>query len=219
MDITGADSFMAIFGFKRVQSPYLIEVHEDIIVRRKYNPEYGDDRICQCGHPYYRHFDSYDDNNPVGCKYCECDNFVEEKKMDSSVKMVVACSDDIERTFKKLIEEDGSTTTLDVKNDLRARGYWVKQSEVSTVLDAIVSTDDSYTYDIDRNHRIYSKNSAPLPSFIGKPKAVQKQGTWKCSAPGVPVDAYYSNMTRNQARYRFSLEHDTPYVGVRATAN
>lgn len=45
---------------------------------RKYNPSYGDDRLCKCGHPYYRHFDSYDDNAPVGCKYCDCHTFEEK---------------------------------------------------------------------------------------------------------------------------------------------
>ena len=43
----------------------------------RYNPEYGDDRICKCGHQYYRHFDSYENNSPVGCKYCECTDFEE----------------------------------------------------------------------------------------------------------------------------------------------
>jgi hypothetical protein len=43
-----------------------------------YNPKYGDDRICKCGHPYYRHFDSYSDMETVGCKYCSCYIFIEE---------------------------------------------------------------------------------------------------------------------------------------------
>jgi hypothetical protein len=42
-----------------------------------YNPHYGDDRICKCGHSYTRHFDSYENNEPVGCKYCACHTFVE----------------------------------------------------------------------------------------------------------------------------------------------
>lgn len=41
----------------------------------KYNTNYGDDIECKCGHPYYRHFDTYDDNNPCGCKYCQCYHF------------------------------------------------------------------------------------------------------------------------------------------------
>lgn len=56
------------------EKPYLVEVVEIY----KYNPCYGDDRICKCGHPYYRHFDSYDNNAPVGCKYCDCCTFEEK---------------------------------------------------------------------------------------------------------------------------------------------
>jgi hypothetical protein len=40
-----------------------------------YDPNFGDDKVCQCGHPYYRHFDTYEDMYPVGCKYCGCDRF------------------------------------------------------------------------------------------------------------------------------------------------
>lgn len=30
------------------------------------------DEECQCGHRYERHFDTYEDMAPVGCKYCDC---------------------------------------------------------------------------------------------------------------------------------------------------
>ena len=43
-----------------------------------YDPNFGDDRECACGHSYYRHFDSYEDMSPVGCKYCECRRFREK---------------------------------------------------------------------------------------------------------------------------------------------
>jgi hypothetical protein len=43
----------------------------------QYNRIYGDDRICKCGHPYYRHFDTYEDMEAVGCKYCFCGEFEE----------------------------------------------------------------------------------------------------------------------------------------------
>lgn len=42
-----------------------------------YNDEFGDDKVCACGHVYYRHFDSYDDMFPIGCKYCPCGEFHE----------------------------------------------------------------------------------------------------------------------------------------------
>ena len=55
--------------------PYITT--ERIIVERKYNPEYGDNRVCKCGHPYHRHFDSYEDMQACGCKYCGCYTFEE----------------------------------------------------------------------------------------------------------------------------------------------
>lgn len=48
-------------------------------IEYQYNPAYGDDRVCACGHEYYRHFDTYDDMYPVGCKYCRCDTFIEQE--------------------------------------------------------------------------------------------------------------------------------------------
>jgi len=44
-----------------------------------YNPKYGDDRICECGHSYYRHFDPFENMRNVGCKYCGCFEFKERK--------------------------------------------------------------------------------------------------------------------------------------------
>lgn len=51
---------------------------EEPYIKNGYNPDYGDDRICICGHEYYRHFDPYEEMEPVGCKYCECYEFKEK---------------------------------------------------------------------------------------------------------------------------------------------
>lgn len=55
--------------------PYLEVV--TIETEKRYNPNYGDDRMCKCGHSYYRHFDSYEQMEAIGCKYCECYDFEE----------------------------------------------------------------------------------------------------------------------------------------------
>lgn len=62
------------------QPPYLVT--KKIIVQRffAYNPEYGDGRVCRCGHPYYRHFDTYENMADIGCKYCNCGKFKENKE-------------------------------------------------------------------------------------------------------------------------------------------
>ncbi len=45
---------------------------------RMWQPGYNQEALCSnCKHMYYRHFDSYEDMEPVGCKYCECPVFVE----------------------------------------------------------------------------------------------------------------------------------------------
>lgn len=55
--------------------PYLETRLEVIGVLKEYNPNYGDNKKCKCGHSYYRHFDSYAGMTPVGCKYCSCEEF------------------------------------------------------------------------------------------------------------------------------------------------
>ena len=59
------------------KEPYLSE--EVCHVEKCYNPNYGDERLCKCGHSYYRHFDTYENMAPVGCKYCRCYEFEEEE--------------------------------------------------------------------------------------------------------------------------------------------
>ena len=46
---------------------------------RLYNPKYGDNRVCVCGHVYDRHFDPFEEpeDAAVGCKYCSCYTFIE----------------------------------------------------------------------------------------------------------------------------------------------
>lgn len=57
--------------------PYLRK--ETVVVSHEFNPKFGDEKLCQCGHEYYRHFDSSDHMSDVGCKYCPCDTFEEIK--------------------------------------------------------------------------------------------------------------------------------------------
>jgi hypothetical protein len=60
-----------------VQVPYIKKVVTE--TKYVYNSEYGDERICECDHPYYRHFDTYEGMLRTGCKYCGCDDFKEKE--------------------------------------------------------------------------------------------------------------------------------------------
>lgn len=63
---------------KKGNRPYLID-SINVRVEYKYNPDFGDDKECECGHPYYRHFDTYENMSIAGCKYCFCGEFVEKR--------------------------------------------------------------------------------------------------------------------------------------------
>lgn len=69
------------------KGPYIVTF--SVNVHKEYNPHFGDDRECQCGHSYYRHFDSYEGMEACGCKYCGCYHFelaqseIREDKLNS----------------------------------------------------------------------------------------------------------------------------------------
>jgi hypothetical protein len=72
---TKADLVRASYRKPGTDDPYKEIVLEVLGVLKEYNPDFGDGKICECGHTYYRHFDTYDGMAPVGCKYCGCDEF------------------------------------------------------------------------------------------------------------------------------------------------
>lgn len=96
------------------EKPYLNE---------KYNPQYGDDRICKCGHSYIRHFDSYEDFEPTGCKYCHCDKFEEMteddvlKNASDETKNLINIAKEIRSKKYCMLE---ITTSKDVDDDFLA---------------------------------------------------------------------------------------------------
>lgn len=47
----------------------------------QWDKERNQDAECVCGHPYYRHFDTYDDMVGIGCKYCMCGRFAYKLKL------------------------------------------------------------------------------------------------------------------------------------------
>ena len=61
---------------------YIIEnLSKDI--NKKCNSHYNqknDGKMCECGHTYYRHFDPHENMSFTGCKYCGCQEFVEQIK-------------------------------------------------------------------------------------------------------------------------------------------
>lgn len=56
--------------------PYVRYEIKRTVYAMGWNSKYDQDAKCVCGHAYYRHFDTYEEMNPVGCKYCDCFTFV-----------------------------------------------------------------------------------------------------------------------------------------------
>jgi hypothetical protein len=98
------------------EKPYIVQFITTAVY--KYNPNYGDDRICQCGHVYYRHFDSWDEMAHVGCKYCWCHDFQEA---DVSPKNIQKMRDEVYAYY----ELDEIAFFLD-KNDSRSIDYLIE---------------------------------------------------------------------------------------------
>lgn len=62
------------------QLPYRTRGITRTLLQHRYNPLYPEDNKCECGHAYYRHFDGYENELPVGCKYCNCYTFKLKKE-------------------------------------------------------------------------------------------------------------------------------------------
>lgn len=62
------------------ENPYLEKTFT--VTSKQYNPNYGDDRICECDHRYIKHFELLDIPIPSPCKLCGCESFNEKKEAE-----------------------------------------------------------------------------------------------------------------------------------------
>jgi hypothetical protein len=67
----------------------------DDVIFNYYDPDFGDDLVCCCGHPYYWHFDTYNQMAPIGCKHCECRRFKKDPNVAEPVKHQVQNSEEV----------------------------------------------------------------------------------------------------------------------------
>lgn len=110
----------------------------------KHNPNYPADKICRCGHPYYRHFDTYDNMENIGCKYCPCYEFIPLADGEQPV--------DIHKEAKQLIN--------DTSFDQPEAGFELEDIEDARIIVkakgkhwSIISNDEKMTKDEGREFR------------------------------------------------------------------
>ena len=147
---------------------------------------------------------------------------------------------DVKTVADELIASNGTTTTLEVKNELRTRGFWAVQTEVSAEMSSLgyPFTDNSgyRTYGvspvISHMSKTVSKKSMPkgttsltlLPG--GEYEYIKRDGTSvltvdHASATHVAFSSkssdvyYFANAGRNNMRYMYSKLAKVPYKDTR----
>lgn len=106
--------------------------------------------MCECGHLYYRHFDTYEHMHPVGCKYCGCHTFKEIR-----VPPKVAASKTYQNNFLQVY--DAASDLIHGAGDLME---WLNDETKNTSIDApyhnlfhtlcmIVNCNEGYISNID----------------------------------------------------------------------
>ena len=99
-----------------------------------------------------------------------------------------------------LIESNGSTTTLDVKQELRNQGYWAVQHEISTFMSQLAD-DGVFEYTDNGTYRIYQLSTIATGPVWGQPNITSYQCTLG------QYTRIYDHVTRNQAKYKFAKEY------------
>jgi len=129
----------------------------------------------------------------------------------------------------KLTENGNTTTSLDIKNELRNQGYWAEQREVSKLMNEIYNEDDNWAFIIDVDHRVYfypmdtltidpgSLNNQSSNSMDARELQAPKDECWEVSCAGFPKQIYIGGeVTRNQARYYFAKMNGSDYTKTNA---
>lgn len=64
-----------------------------------------------------------------------------------------------------LIEDNGSTTTLDIKNELRNRGFFAKQADVSEFM-LQVADEEGWNFSYNGVHRVYTMDDGSMSNQL-----------------------------------------------------
>ena len=126
-----------------------------------------------------------------------------------------ATQDDIIKEFEVLVGSSAEVTTLDVKESLRGKNFWVNQGIISKTIWDFVRNNPKFDIDYVAGHRVYSLASSGSVAVAGTIKPPVVIGDWEIAAPD-GTTKLYTNTTRNKARYEFSKEYNIPYAALRS---
>jgi len=107
--------------------PEIIDKLKPNQYERVYDPKYGNNVVCECGHHYSRHFDPDFDGAP-SCKYCDCMRFKEAEFPHPDFPWNCTCGNkndywcgkcECGKTYKEFAIEEGDWTNETIDNSDR----------------------------------------------------------------------------------------------------
>ena len=146
-------------------------------------------------------------------------------------------SPEIVDVANEMFQTHSQLTTLEVKDELRKRNYWVEQNTVSQAMSNWAST-GNWSYSDTGRYRVYTSNVVSVtPGVTPVTPTANPMSTLTSTTPVNPVrrPAYgktkvadwtcfdknnmnsfrvYTNMTQNQAKYRCSVDLGIAYTNV-----
>lgn len=172
-------------------TPWSVRFH------RRYNPEYEKENEhipCECGHIYYRHFDGYEEDSSVHCKYCGCSNFIPYTEVYSEEGLELFAeyllSLNIE-TLTDRINHDRLSECLEILDHIRGgfvryrMTYYFDEIELNACIDWLKSHDIGVKKESTpqvrarfRRGRIAKKPTSVKLSYEQKPDNSNEQDTW-----------------------------------------
>ncbi len=140
--------------------------------------------------------------------------------------------DEVEKVFDQLLTEDGETTTLQVKQELRNNGYWVSQNEISNACHLLYRDNPTkYKRVFLSGHKVYSfapQTATPVTTVAPTqpvvqvkvfPDAVEIQigqaGDWEVESPSEKIFVK-GDTSRNKARAFLSKKTGEEYLTITA---
>ena len=143
-----------------------------------------------------------------------------------------ATETDIQTEFLRQLNQNGTTTSLDVKEALR-KSFWVNQRDVSRVLNEYAkNSSEEVEWDLaPAGYRVYKKVAVPTVSSVLSATQCLPSSTYPTPVTGdwevhavyslrgsitVMSPKLYRSTTRNKARYAYAREFSVPYVDTAA---
>lgn len=143
-------------------------------------------------------------------------------------------AEDAYESALELIGKNGETSAMEVRNDLRAKGFWAKYFRVKELLERDA---DTYNLKSDFSNGQYRKwvlkdpnatpstiVATPVPSTVATTPATPKKpdwgstkiGDWKVYQAGTTMIETVKNSTRNAAKWVFAKKYNLDYTEIRA---